>query len=162
MVILLGYSLSKNDAGREAELCRQRLPVDGAQLLDAEVVVKARSAECVSARDVQRCHERLQANVACEILVNFLDIVVHVRLVGGMTLAADSARSSAAAAAPAAAPSLSSNSGITPRMLAFLHCGITSHTYLIPPAIQKEGYKWTHLHSATIFPNLTQLSLSVP
>ena len=105
--------------------------------MDAEVVVKARPAECVSARDVQRCHERLQANVAREVLVNFLDVVVHVRLMGGMTLAADSARNGAAAAASAAAPSLTPNSGITPRMLAFLHCGITSHTYLIPPAIQK-------------------------
>lgn len=141
IVILYGYSLSQNDAGLEAELCRERLSVDGADLLDAEVVVKARSAECVSARDVQRRHKRLQANVTREILINFLHIVVHVRLVGGMSLAADSARSGAAAAASTAAPSLTSNSGITPRMPAFLHCGITSHTYLIPPVIQKRRYK---------------------
>ena len=140
-MILHGYSLSQNDAGLEAELCRERLSIDGTDLLDTEIVVKARPAERVSARDVQRRHERLQANVACEILINFLHIVVHVRLVGSMSLAADSARSGAAAAASAAAPSLTSNSGITPRMPAFLHCGITSHTYLIPPAIQKERYK---------------------
>jgi hypothetical protein len=140
-VILHGYSLSKNDAGRETELCRERLSVDWTKLLHVEIVVKARSAECMSARDVQRCHERLQTYVAREILINFLDVVIHVRLVDGMTLAADSARNGAAAAAPAAAPSLSPNPGIIPRTLAFLHCGITSHTYLIPPAIQKQGYK---------------------
>ena len=156
-MILQGYSLSKDDAGREAELCREGLSVDGAQLLDAEVVVKARPAECVPARDVQRRHERLQANVARQILINLLHIVVHVRLVGGMSLAADSARSGAAAAASAAAPSLTSNSGITPRMPAFLHCGITSQTYLIPPAIQKQEYKLSRALRYAI-PDLTQLA----
>lgn len=133
------YLLSQNDAGRGTQLRRQRLPVDGAQLLDAEVVVETGSAESVSARDIQRCHERLQTNLTREILIDFLSVVINVGLVGGMALAADSTHRSAASAAPAAAPSPTSS----PRMSAFLHCGITSHTYLIPPANEKQEHYLT-------------------
>jgi hypothetical protein len=78
--------------------------------------------------------------MAGEILINFFSIVINMGLVGGMTLAADSAHTGAAAAAPAAAPSPTSSLGTTPTMSAFLHCGITSYTYLIPPAIQKQEF----------------------
>ncbi len=66
----------------------QRFPIQWTHRIHFQIVVDAGMAECVTARSVQRLDKRLQANLAHQVLVHFVDVVVQMWFVMGMVLTA--------------------------------------------------------------------------
>ena len=79
---------SHQDAGQLALLEGQGLAVDGTLTLDAKVVAEASGTECVTAARVQWTDQGLQADLAHEILVHRLVVVVQVCALGLVKLTA--------------------------------------------------------------------------
>ena len=82
------YWPSHQDAGQLALLEGQGLAVDGTLTLDAKVVAEASGTECVTAACVQWTDQGLQADLAHEILVHRLVVVVQVCALGLVKLTA--------------------------------------------------------------------------
>lgn len=85
-------SLLENEAGSGDVFEVRGLAVDGAEFLDEQVFLQAWLAEGVAAVEIHGADERLQTDLAHEVLVHLLGILVEMRLGGDVRLATHPAR----------------------------------------------------------------------